>query len=239
VLTDLATVIWKEWKEFLSQRSTLLSMAVFLAIFAVLLPYQTGARWVRSPAGMINLVFVPLFLVLTVIADAFAGERERHTLDTLLASRLSDPAILFGKLAAAVLYGWGLTVAAVLLALIPAGLAAGEVVVYPALTLPGIGALSLLAIVLVGGAGILVSLRAATVRQAQQMLNLGLLGVGLLAGMAIAALPDGLRDRLRDLLTSSSTTELVLTGGATLLIVDAILLAAAVVRFRRSRLVLD
>jgi ABC-2 type transport system permease protein len=105
--------------------------------------------------------------------------------------------------------------------------------------LPGIGALSLLAIVLVGGAGILVSLRAATVRQAQQMLNLGLLGAGLLTGMAIAALPEGLRDRLRDLLTSSSTTELVLAGGATLLIVDAILLAAAVARFRRSRLVLD
>src|SRR5438045_4186121 len=97
--TDLSTVIWKEWKEFLSQRSTLLSMLVFLVIFAVLLPYQAGAGWVESPLGVVNLLFMPLFFVLTVIADAFAGERERHTLDTLLASRLSDRAILFGKLA--------------------------------------------------------------------------------------------------------------------------------------------
>ena len=41
-----------------------------------------------------------------MIADSFAGERERHTLETLLASRLSDRAILFGKIAACIAYGW-------------------------------------------------------------------------------------------------------------------------------------
>src|SRR5215207_5614395 len=96
MLTDISTVIWKEWKEFLGQRSTLLSMLFFLAVFAGLLPLQAGERWVDSPLSVANLVFVPLFFVLTVIADSFAGERERHTLDTLLASRLTDRAILFG-----------------------------------------------------------------------------------------------------------------------------------------------
>jgi len=239
MLTDISTVIWKEWKEFLGQRSTLLSMLFFLAVFAGLLPLQAGERWVESPLSVTNLVFVPLFFVLTVIADAFAGERERHTLDTLLASRLSDRAILFGKLAAAVAYGWGLTMAALLLALVPAGLRAGAVVVYPATTLLGAGFLSLLAIVLVSGGGILVSLRAATVRQAQQTLNVGLLAVGLVVIFAFSFLPDAWRDSLRDAVFSASVAQLLLAAGALLLAADVALIALAVARFRRSRLVLD
>ena len=37
-----------------------------------------------------------------MIADGIPGERERHTLETLLASRLSDRSILLGKVMAAV-----------------------------------------------------------------------------------------------------------------------------------------
>ena len=239
MLTDISTVIWKEWKEFLGQRSTLLSMLFFLAVFAGLLPLQAGERWVDSPLSVANLIFVPLFFVLTVIADSFAGERERHTLDTLLASRLTDRAILFGKLTAAVSYGWGLTMVALLLALVPAGLKAGRVVAYPPATLLGAEFLSLFAIVLVSGGGILVSLRAATVRQAQQTLNVGLLAVGVVAIVGFALLPEAWRESLHEAVFAASTAQLLLAAGALLLAADVVLIALAVARFRRSRLVLD
>jgi ABC-2 type transport system permease protein len=79
MIADLGTVFWKEWKESLAQRSTLFSMVSFLGIFAVLLPYQSGGEWVKSPLAVMNLMFIPLFLVLTIVADGFAGERERHS----------------------------------------------------------------------------------------------------------------------------------------------------------------
>jgi ABC-2 type transport system permease protein len=54
-----------------------------------------------------------------------AGERERRTLETLLASRLDERAILFGKLLAARAYGWGLTLLSLLLGAASVSLAYG------------------------------------------------------------------------------------------------------------------
>jgi ABC-2 type transport system permease protein len=239
MITDLWTVAWKEWKEFLAQRSTLLGMLVFLGIFAIVFPYQRGAEWVDSPIGVLNLLFIPLFLVLTVIADAFAGERERHTLDTLLASRLSDRAILFGKLAAAVSYGGGLILAALVVALISASVSAGEVLAYPArLAVAAVG-FGLLSIVLVAAAGILVSLRAATVRNAQQTLNFGLLLLGVAVVIVYSLMPAPWRQWLTDTVRSASIDQLMLAGGLLLLALDCAIVGATVAQFRRSRLVLD
>ncbi len=50
-----------------------------------------------------------------MITDSIAGERERQTLETLLASRLPDRAIVLGKIIAVTLFGWGL----LLLGMIP------------------------------------------------------------------------------------------------------------------------
>ena len=240
MLYDIWTVAWKEWREFLGQRSTLLGMAIFVGIFAVVVPYQRGAQWVESPLGVANLVFFPLFLVLTVIADAFAGERERHTLDTLLASRLPDGALLYGKVVAAVAYGWGLTLVALVVALLAASAAAGEgLLTYsPRLALGATG-FSLLGILLVTGGGILVSLRAATVRQAQQTLNVGLLVVGLAGVAVLATLPESWLDRIRDFTENSSDTELLALGALVLLLLNVLVYTITMARFRRSRLVLD
>ena len=46
-------------------------------------------------------------------------ERERHTLETLLSTRLSDHTILLGKIGATVSYAWGMTQIVLLIALVP------------------------------------------------------------------------------------------------------------------------
>ena len=49
------------------------------------------------------------FFIGPEVPDPLPRERERHTLETLLASRLSDRAILLGKIGAAVGFEWVIT----------------------------------------------------------------------------------------------------------------------------------
>ncbi|MCK7485371.1 MAG: ABC transporter permease subunit [Bacillus subtilis] len=76
---------------------------------------------------------MPFLWVSGVVADMFAGERERHTLEALLATRLSDQAILFGKLLAAMTYGFTLTWVIMIASLITVniGFGKGELLFYP------------------------------------------------------------------------------------------------------------
>ena len=113
MIADLWTVMWKEWKELFVQRGSmrggLLRLVIVIGVLGIVPPLQAGREWVDSPMVLAFAGWMPLLLVTSVVADSFAGERERHTLETLLASRLPDRAILFGKVGTAVSYGWGLT----------------------------------------------------------------------------------------------------------------------------------
>jgi hypothetical protein len=111
LISDVWTVMWKEWRELLIQRVRLrggaLSLLVVVAVFSIVLPLQIGSDWVESPMVLFFAGWVPFVSTAHVVADSFAGERERHTLETLLASRLSNQAILFGKVCTAVSYRMG------------------------------------------------------------------------------------------------------------------------------------
>lgn len=75
-------------------------------------PHLLG-RFERGPLMVgVLLAGLPLVLSAIMIAESLAGERERRTLETLLASRLSERAILLRKMSAAVLLGWMLLLAA-------------------------------------------------------------------------------------------------------------------------------
>src|SRR3954465_4189577 len=102
MIDDLRTMLWKEWKETglqrnLSRNERFMRTAVVVAIIGILL-WKTGPLMVTAPMAFFMPTFLPLFFLLAIVADSFAGERERHTLETLLATRLSDGAILIGKL---------------------------------------------------------------------------------------------------------------------------------------------
>ncbi len=246
-LQDLNTIIWKEWKELLSlrgsTRSGIMGLVLSVGVFGILLPVQLGAELVRSPNLLLFWAWVPLFLVITVIADAFAGERERHTLETLLATRLSDQAILLGKIGAAVLYGWGLTLVSLVLGLITVNIMnsiqgwTDGLILFPAITFLGVIGASFLASWMAAGAGVLVSLRAATVRQAQQSLSIGIMVLFFGSIYGVRALPHSVQLRLLTFVADLGTPGLFLLAGLILLTIDLILLFAALARFRRDRLV--
>jgi ABC-2 type transport system permease protein len=167
-MNDAIAVAWKEWRELLGQPGLRGKMgtAIFAAAFGIVLPLMNGPAWLTSPVIALAWSWVPMFLVATVIADAFAGERERHTLETLLASRLSEGALLFGKIGAAIGYAVVLTAASLILGIITVNIAhrTGGILLYPLPVVEAMVVLGLLGSLFVAALGVLISLRAATVR---------------------------------------------------------------------------
>jgi len=245
MIDDILTVAWKEWKELFLQRGTVrggtLGLLFFIGVFGIFLPWQVGPVWVESPLVLLYWAWVPLFLVTSVIADSFAGERDRHTLEMLLASRLPDRAILLGKIAAAVGYGSGITLVSLLLGVLTVNVAfgRGELLLYPLTLFVSIIAVDLLTATLAACVGVIVSLRASTVREAQQTLSIAimlLLFVPLFGGQA---LPDEWKSSLLSFLSTSDPSLILLFAVAVLVIADLTLLWFAMARFRRARLMLD
>ncbi len=243
-IRDIGTVIWKEMKELLFQRGNMrggwVSLLIVVAVFGILLPLQSGRAWVESPVGLAMWAWVPFILVSSVITDSFAGERERHTLETLLASRLSDRAILFGKVGAAVAYGWGFCLANMVVGLITVNLVhgQGQLLLYPAPIALGIIVLSFLVAALASEVGVLISLRSATVRQAQQTFSIVNL-ILFIPLFLLPVLPDEWKLRIAQALMQTDVYGIALAAFGVLFVADVLLLAAAMARFQRSKLILD
>lgn len=242
MIYDLLTVMWKEGKELLhmrgSTRGTLLMTAVPVLILGIVFPLQFGRAWAESPVTLIAWAWIPLLFTTTVVADSIAGERERHTLETLLAGRLPDSAILYGKLLTSMLYGLTITAFIVITGLVTVNIAffdEGPVLPDIRYLLSGL-ALGVLGTGFASSAGILVSLRAQTVRQAQQTLSFSIILVGVLPGLLLQVLPENTQRCISGPLDVVSGTQIALATAVFFLTLDGILLVLAMKFFRRSRL---
>jgi len=244
MMTDIVTIIWKEFMELFMQRGRfrggLVGMLIFVGVFGVVMPLQTGREWVETPAGLAFFLWVPYLLVSGVTADTFAGERERHTLETLLASRLSDRAILYGKLGATILYGWGITVLNILLGLITVNIAfgKGEFLMFEMDLFLGVLLLSFLVAVFGATLGTVVSLRASTVRQASQILSV-LMMVVFVPILILPLIPVEWQAQAMQTVMNMDFKQIGLWAMGILLVLDAGLLVFTLSRFQRARLILD
>jgi ABC-2 type transport system permease protein len=245
MLPDIWTITQKEWKELLRQRGNFrggfLGILIFLVVLGILMPVQFGTEWVETAAfQLIIWAWLPFLLVSSVIADSFAGERERHTLETLLASRLSNRSILFGKVGAAISYAWGLTMACMVLSLITVNLVHGKGQLLMYRWEIGLGSIvfSFLIAALASGLGILVSLRAATVRQAQQTFSYVFM-LPFLPMMLLPVLPQQWQGNLILRLADTDFSAMIPVVVGILVTLDIGLIAAALTRFQRARLILD
>jgi ABC-2 type transport system permease protein len=245
LIADLRTVMWKEWKELLAQRGQSLveslGLLVVLAFLGLFFPIQYGPAWLETPVAVVLAAWMPLLLVASVVCDSIAGERERHTLETLLASRLSTEVVLLGKIAGSVAYGWGFTLATLTLSIVGVNVAygGGRVLLPVPEYLLGTFLLSLLTSILASAAGVLVSLRSSTVRQAQQAASLGAMGVFLIPMIVWKSISEEGQARFLEALVFASPGAIVVAACGVLAVLDLVLLGAAATRFRRSHLVLD
>lgn len=249
MLVDVVTMLWKEWMELLQfqggGRSGVKGLLIMMGVFGIFMPIQAGPMWVESAVSLGLWVTIPLLLASTLVADSFAGERERHTLETLMASRLPDLAILVGKIGAVVSYAWLVTQIVFIVALIPINILHGQggVLVYtPVVALSGL-VLSFLLACLMSNIGILVSMRAETVKQAQQKLGLSVFVCVYLVPMAgvyaLRWVPQTLRDRLFQPILTGDVGGQVLLACVGLILVNVGVFVLAKARFQRASLVGD
>jgi ABC-2 type transport system permease protein len=241
MIHDLAAMIWKEWRELVFLRNGKVSLLILLGVFGVLMPLQSGQAWLRSPVNVVYWIWVPLMQVATLIADSFVGEKERHTLETLLASRLPGPAILFGKAAVAIGYGWGLMIAILLSGAATVNLAdpGRGLIFYPWEIVVPLLAFGLAGAGLIAGIAILISMRFSTVRQAVQMMNLGILILIWLPLLGLQALPDSVRSQFALGLPELDPTVILVLLFLFIIALDVALFAWAARRFQREKLILN
>ena len=253
-MSDILTVAWKEMQEALHQRGGLagniLQIVVIFGLVGVWMPLQTGRAWLEQPFLALVWLWFPLFLAMNMAVDGFAGERERHTLETLLATPLPTRAILWGKLVTPTLYGWGLSLLLLLLAALVVNLAtaAQGLSFYVGGFFWQTALLSLVASATLNLLAAHVSLYASSVRQAYQRSSLVLVGLGFVSIVALQALP---RERVLGWIgsalttTLSSATPVTVTLGSVegmaalaLLVVGALAAWILVRRADRERLIL-
>ena len=237
-MNDIWTMIWKETKDSILQGglTALVRPLLLMGILGIIFPLRFGPQWLALAPIVVGIViYFPLLLVLSFVGDAIAGERERHTLETLLASRISDSAIVLGKIIVTTVYAWSTALLGLLLGLVVANLSKGQgswqFYTHTDLLLEVLG-LSLLTGLLGASGGVLISMRSATVRQAQQAVLVAMLvlaGGGILLSRFLPA----------DAISSLSEAQLWLIAIAVLAVLDVILLGVSLVSFRRTRLMMS
>ncbi len=244
--TDVMTIIWKESKGLLKQgkgrSKSILVLLTPVLMFGIILPIQFREEWLTMAWSLTIALFTPLILIAPTICESFAGERERHTLETLLASRLPDRSILFGKMLVSILYGFGMTIILLAMSLVIVNILVwnGRFQIYPLGILLADLALGLLFSGLMVTVGILISLRSATVQGAQQVLMMifviPIFGLQAIVFLIPTFVPMG---TIREFLGRFDYNQILLILSGALLITDMGLLLAAMSRFKRSRLILN
>ncbi len=223
---DVWTVLRKEWLEWLATPGCLIQPLAVILIFGVLAPVAAGRLWIDQPIIQWLWSWLPLALSAGMVADTFAGERERDTLEALLASRLPDRAIVLGKVAAVAAYGWIVTLACWVTGWAAVLVALDATLPNPSFVLAWLLLLSFLASCFIACLGVFISLRAQSVRQAQQLMSVAMLVSLLLLGL--------LATELVTTGTGEQTGQVLTVVALILIVLDFILLAGLLIRPQRS-----
>jgi ABC-2 type transport system permease protein len=237
---DILSVVWKECRSQFrvrGSRTRYLLMLFSPLLLGTVFPITWGPDWLAELPPLVVATITSVLLVAVMVPESIAGERERHTLETLLASRLPDRAILVGKLLVPVAVGWIAAILANLISVIVVNVAhgQGEFLFFTAPIALGSLGLSLLMALLTAGLGVFVSLRAATAQEATQILTM----VILMPAILVQLVPLLFRDQMTKLLDSVNGPQLLLIVLGVLVVLDVAVLLAAVARFQRARLILN
>lgn len=113
MIGDIWTVLWKDLRgyraQFEDRRRAILGIAASV-FFLVLIELVVGIHDQIGNAHPVLLIWIwcwlPLGSAVTLSTDAIAGERERHTLESLLATRIPTQALLIGKSLSITIQSW-------------------------------------------------------------------------------------------------------------------------------------
>jgi ABC-2 type transport system permease protein len=212
-----------------------------LILFGVYVPWDAGEYWLAGPLPIIGAIALAILTVVLTIPDSIAGERERHTLETLLASRLPDRAIVYGKLGFSFGLASMIALSMLVLGLITFNLAHwnGSVTTYELWTGLAALAFSILIALLGAGIGVSVSLRAASAQEAQQTLTMLMFLPPTFLGITLMLLGRRASEGggIVELVSRWDPVHIGIVLAGILLIVDIVVIVSAVRRFERASLI--
>jgi len=205
------------------------------------MPLQFGVAWLTNPLGPLVWCWLPIILTANMVTDAFAGERERNTLETLLASRLPDHTILFGKMLASILYSWSLTLVSLLIGALTVNVTHPEngIRFYSLGLFLGTLGVSWMAGTLMAAVGVLVSLKSPNVRSAYQKLTLSFLVLWMIPSLTPRILPSEMLAQVGAFFAGLDMQGLVIVIILILAILDLLFIILAMRRFRRNQLITE
>jgi ABC-2 type transport system permease protein len=238
----------KEWEDI---QSTLFSyhnllagiwpVLLFCVAFGVYEPIKIGLDWTKSPIMIFSLSALVPFVVIGFISPySFVGERKRGTLEALLATPVSDQALLFGKIGTAAFYGWGVAIVSMAMGSISLFFSTGKFLFYPpGITIPTL-LISLLFSWLVASMGTNFSLYAKTLLEAQNKLGMALFVPVIVPAFFVGPfMPETWKGIFVQVIAQSGTTSLLMILLVVLLIVDIMAMLIALRRFHRKQLIFE
>jgi ABC-2 type transport system permease protein len=228
-LADAATVFRKEMVELVGDRRTfggVLGQTALVVLFlGVYLPSSDRTMWNNPLAVAVIFFLFPALLAAAVAADSFAGERERGTLETLLATPLSDASLFFGKAGWAIFYSFAVSLLALAAGLVTTRLRYGPLertVPWTAVTVAAGDAL--VAAVFTSAVAVFISAKSPLVRAATQTSRV----VAILAGAVLIGATH--------VLTAGLGWGAVMVLQGILLAAGAALIRLSAWQFRRERI---
>ena len=188
-MKEIQAILWKEWREiFFHQKLMSKIRSLFLIVFAgVLMPLNKGIEWFSTPFIYGIGIIGPLLMVMTVICDLFAGERERHTLETLLASNLSNKGFILGKVTFAVTYATSITILLLFLNVVSINVIFHNksFIIFSVRTGLILFVINFLLALYGAVIGMMISIKSSTVKQAQLALTIIIIMIGIIPSAII------------------------------------------------------
>ncbi len=238
MVRDILTVIQKEMWEYWQMRGSKAPWRghVFAIILFSIWPAMSGAMMMGSPWCALMWAWIVTIMTTPYVADSFAGERERHTMDTLLSSRLPDKAIVIGKLMSASLCSWVTGMLSLPLSVLLANAFSPNhaVHLHPTVwfTAP-ILALSM-AFMVAGNTSVFV-VKAVTVKQATQTASYGTIFIIIIPLLAMRFLPQHTVQQFLESLGKLQPVPVLLTASAVAVVIGMITSAFGLMRFSGLR----
>lgn len=173
-MNEVITVMRKEFVEMFGDRHSVfgavIQTSILIVLCGIIVPGDDPSVW--SDAGTVAILYAvfPAILSATFAADSFAGERERGTMETLLATPVCERSLFMGKVLTAILLATlgavlaittGVVSATIAGGALPEGLTACRIIVV---LFGSLGYSSLTAVVATQ-----ISMSVAVARSAQQM----------------------------------------------------------------------
>ena len=217
-------VLRKELLEILGNRDSLrgplVQGGIVFLLAGVIVP-RSASMWSDPVAPILLFQLFPAAIASMIAADAFAGERERRTLETVLATPVTEMAIFMGKTLCAVSLGLFVSMVTLTSALIVASLHLGQTPLSAARVASVIvGSFS--ASLLTSSVAVAISSRVDVARSAQQIASM--------AALTIIFGGDALLRQVEVL-----TAQRLLGIDATAIALALVILAISARTFRRSR----